>query len=102
MVAPIDGPYLRLSDDDGLIADCRRSRALAFQGRVTLHPTQVAGTQRAYSELAAQRRTVDTFEHAQRAGMAAVQVDGRFVDQLVYQLARRRLAGYESLVDSGE
>jgi citrate lyase subunit beta/citryl-CoA lyase len=107
MTAPIDGPYLRLSDDDGLIADCRRSRGLGFQGRVTVHPKQVASTQRVYSELteeelAAQRRIVEGFEHAQRAGLAAVQVDGRFVDQPVYQLARRRLAGYESLVASGE
>jgi citrate lyase subunit beta/citryl-CoA lyase len=107
MTAPIDGPYLRLSDDDGLIADCRRSRGLGFQGRVTLHPKQVARTQRAYfeltdEELAAQRRIVEGFEHAQRAGLAAVQVDGRFVDQPVYLLARRRLAGYESLLASGE
>ncbi len=107
MVAPIDGPYLWLSDDAGLIADCRRSRGVGFQGRVTLHPKQVASTQRAYSELAdeeiaAHQRIVDAVEHAQRAGLAAVQVDGRFVDQPVYQLARRRLAGYESLVASGK
>jgi citrate lyase subunit beta / citryl-CoA lyase len=107
MVAPIDGPYLKLRHDSGLIADCRRSRALGFQGRVTLHPQQVASTQRVYSELsdeelAAQRRIVEAFEGAQRTGLAAVQVDGRFVDQPVYQLARRRLAGYESLVVSGE
>ena len=107
MVAPIDGPYLRLNDDDGLTADCRRSRALGFQGRVTVHPKQVASTQRAYAELndqvlSAQRRIVEAFERAQVKGLAAVQVDGRFVDQPVYQLARRRLTAYESLMASGD
>jgi citrate lyase subunit beta/citryl-CoA lyase len=67
----------------------------------------VARTQRASfeltdEELAAQRRIVEGFEQAQRAGLAAVQVDGRFVDQPVYLLAQRRLAGYESLLASGE
>jgi citrate lyase subunit beta / citryl-CoA lyase len=106
MISPIDGPYLRLNDEDGLIQDCHRSRALGFQGRVTIHPPQVMPTQRAYSELseeaaAAQRRIVEAFERARASGVAAVQVDGSFVDYPVYQLARRRLAGYEALFRSG-
>ena len=106
MVSPIDGPYLELGDEAGLIAGCRRSRALGFQGRVAVHPQQVASTQRAYSELSdeavtAQRRIVDAFERAERSGVAAVQVDGKFVDYPVYQLARRRLHSYESLVTTG-
>jgi citrate lyase subunit beta / citryl-CoA lyase len=106
MVSPIDGPYLQLRDDAGLIADCRRSRALGFQGRVTIHPSQVAIAQRGYSELSedaveAQRRIVDAFERAQASGVAAVQVDGLFVDYPIYRLARRRLAGYESGLQSG-
>src|SRR6185437_17019303 len=51
MPGPIDGPYLRLDDSPGLLADTRRSRGLGFQGRVALHPRQVDPINRAYSEL---------------------------------------------------
>jgi citrate lyase subunit beta / citryl-CoA lyase len=106
MAAPIDGPYLQIGDEDGLIADCRLSRALGFQGRVTIHPSQVAPTQRAYSELSAeslesQRRIVEAFEEAQAAGVAAVRVDGTFVDYPIYRRALQAVTRYESLSTSG-
>jgi citrate lyase subunit beta / citryl-CoA lyase len=96
MPGPIDGPYLRLEDTDGLIADTRRSRGLGFQGRVALHPRQVDPINRAYSELsdqqlAAAERIVSEFERAEAAGVASIRVDGRFVDYPVYALARARL-----------
>lgn len=103
MPGPIDGPYLRLEDPDGLIADTRRSRGLGFQGRVALHPRQVDPINRAYSELsdeqlAAAERIISEFERAEASGVASIRVDGRFVDYPVYELARARLrrhAAYE-------
>jgi citrate lyase subunit beta/citryl-CoA lyase len=103
MPGPIDGPYLRLDDPDGLIADSRRSRALGFQGRVALHPRQLDPINRAYSELsdeqlAAAERIVAAFERAEASGVASIRVDGRFVDYPVYELARtklRRHAAYQ-------
>jgi citrate lyase subunit beta/citryl-CoA lyase len=96
MPGPVDGPYLRLDDPDGLIADTRRSRALGFQGRVALHPRQVEAINRAYSELsdeqlASAERIVGAFERAEASGVASIRVDGRFVDYPVYELARARL-----------
>jgi citrate lyase subunit beta / citryl-CoA lyase len=96
MPGPIDGPYLRLDDPPGLLADTRRSRALGFQGRVALHPRQVEPINRAYSELsdeqrAAAERIVEAFERAEAAGVASLRVDGRFVDYPVYERAREQL-----------
>lgn len=103
MPGPIDGPYLRLDDPTGLLADTRRSRGLGFQGRVALHPRQVDPINRAYSELSddklgAAERIVEAFERAEAAGVASLRVDGRFVDYPVYELAReqlRRHAAYQ-------
>jgi citrate lyase subunit beta/citryl-CoA lyase len=103
MPAPIDGPYLRLDDAPGLLADTRRSRGLGFQGRVAVHPRQVDPINRAYSELsgeqlAAAERIVAAFEEAEAGGIASIRVDGRFVDYPVYELAReqlRRHAAYQ-------
>jgi citrate lyase subunit beta/citryl-CoA lyase len=96
MPGPIDGPYLRLDDASGLLADTRRSRALGFQGRVALHPRQVDPINRAYSELsdeeaAAASRIVAAFEEAEAEGVASIRVDGRFVDYPVYELACAKL-----------
>lgn len=96
MPGPVDGPYLRLDDETGLLADTRRSRALGFQGRVALHPRQVDPINRAYSELndeqlAAAERIVEAFQQAEASGVASIRVDGRFVDYPVYELAREQL-----------
>jgi citrate lyase subunit beta/citryl-CoA lyase len=96
MPGPIDGPYLRLDDAPGLLAEARRSRALGFQGRVALHPRQVDPINRAYSELsdeqlAGAERIVAAFEEAEAEGVASIRVDGRFVDYPVYELARAKL-----------
>lgn len=101
MAAPIDGPYLRIDDSEGLLRDSRRSRGLGFQGRVALHPSQVAPINQAFSELsseqlAAARRIVEAFEEAEAAGTASIRVGGRFVDYPVYEQARARLRRHEA------
>lgn len=98
---PVDGPYLDIDDTDGLLADSRRSRTLGFQGRVALHPRQVAPITQAFSELndaqlAAARRIVEAFEDAESGGVASIRVDGRFVDYPIYQLARTKLRRHDS------
>jgi citrate lyase subunit beta/citryl-CoA lyase len=101
MVPPIDGPYLALEDEQGLIADSRRVRALGFQGRVAVSPPQVPGIHRAFSELGDEeetrtRRVVEAFEEAEAGGVASLRVDGRFVDYPIYHLARRKLKRFEA------
>lgn len=93
---PIDGPFLRLQDEAGLIADSTHSRGLGFQGRVTVYPPQVRPVQRAYSQMpeadvARDRRVVEAFDEAIARGVASIRVDGRFVDYPIYNLAQERL-----------
>lgn len=104
LVAPIDGPYLRLAGGlDGLLSDSRRSRALGFQGRVALHPDQVPVIARAFSELSADQveaaqRIIDAFESAESRGVASIRVDGQFVDYPLYHRARAKLRRHEAYV----
>jgi citrate lyase subunit beta/citryl-CoA lyase len=99
--APIDGPYLRTDDMDGLLRDSRRSRALGFQGRVTVYPPQVDHVLQAYSELSDEegeraRQVVAAFEEAENRGVASIRVAGRFIDYPTYHLARAKLARYDA------
>ena len=101
LAAPIDGPFLRVDDLDGLLADSRRARAAGFQGRLALHPRQVEPIQRAFSDLseeqlAAARKVVEAFEGAEASGVASIRVDGQFVDYPLYNMARAKLRRYEA------
>lgn len=101
MAATIDGPYLRIDDNEGLLEDSRRSRALGFQGRVALHPSQVTPINQAFSELSSEqlalaRQIVEAFEDAEAAGTASIRVAGRFVDYPVYAQARAKLSRHEA------
>jgi citrate lyase subunit beta/citryl-CoA lyase len=94
--APIDGPYLRISDVEGLEEDCRHSRGLGFQGRVIIYPGQVEPAARAYSELSEEEEArchaiVEAFEAAETSGSASIQVGGGFVDYPIYERAKRKL-----------
>ena len=102
MPSPIDGPYPDIHDLDGLYENTLLSRRLGFQGRVVVYPAQVEPVQRAYSELTPEeleqaRRVVEAFEEAEAAGLASIQVDGRFIDYPLYYRARHRLRLHEAL-----
>jgi citrate lyase subunit beta/citryl-CoA lyase len=101
--SPIDGPYPDIHDLEGLRENTLLSRRLGFQGRVVVYPGQVDTVQRAYSELSEEeaeraRRVVAAFEEAEAAGIASIQVDGRFIDYPLYYRARHRLRLHEALV----
>jgi citrate lyase subunit beta/citryl-CoA lyase len=108
LAKPIDGPFLDLFNEDGLLADTALSRQLGFQGRIIVYPPQVAPAQRAYSLLADEEvqrmsRVVDAFEEAEQRGVASIRVDGQFVDYPIYNRAREKLArhsAYERAVGS--
>ncbi len=102
MPSPIDGPYPDIHDLEGLYENTLLSRRLGFQGRVVVYPGQVDTVQRAYSELTPEeleqaRRIVAAFEEAEAAGIASIQVDGRFIDYPLYYRARHRLRLHEAL-----
>jgi citrate lyase subunit beta/citryl-CoA lyase len=94
--APLDGPFLRIRDAEGMAADCAASRALGFGGRICIHPDQVAPANRAYApeadEVAFAARVVAAFAEAERSGTAAIAVDGVFVDYPVLRKAERIVA----------
>jgi citrate lyase subunit beta/citryl-CoA lyase len=55
----IDGPYLQIRDTEGFTRVARRSAALGFDGKWTLHPDQVAAANEVYSPLQSD------YEHAE-------------------------------------
>ena len=93
---PIDGPYLKLDDDEGCAVSSSWSRRLGFQGKVVLHPRQLPIAAAAFApgerELAWAREVDRAFAEAEAAGVSSIKLaDGTFVDYPVALRARALL-----------
>jgi len=95
MENPIDSPWFHFKETAAFQRSLERSRRGGFQGRMCVHPDQIAAVNAAYlpsaEEVAAAERIVAAFREAERAGSAAVQVDGQMVDYPVVHRAERLL-----------
>lgn len=92
----IDGVQLDLEDDGALAVSCEQGRDLGFDGKSLIHPRQIAAANTAFgpgeAEVESARQIIEGFEAAQREGKAVVVVNGRLVENLHVEEARRLLA----------
>lgn len=92
---PLDSPWFHFKETDAFARALERSRRSGFQGRLCVHPDQIAAVNAAYlpsaEELAAAQRIVDAFREAEARGAAAIQVDGQMIDYPVAQRAQALL-----------
>lgn len=107
---PIDGPFTALADMPGYESSARRARALGFEGKWAIHPSQLAIANRVFSpsdaELSWANRVSTAMQAAIAAGNGAVQFDGRMIDlahvrQAGNLLARQRLIDARTDRDDG-
>jgi citrate lyase subunit beta/citryl-CoA lyase len=95
-VYPLDGVFADLNDEAGLLADSRLSARLGYIGRTVIHPKQIAPVKAAYAvpeaEVIYYKKISAEFAAAEKAGIAAIAVDGKLVDYAMAQRARRVLA----------
>ena len=89
---PIDSPWFHFNEAAAFARSLERSRRGGFQGRLCVHPDQLAPVNAAYlpsaDEVASAERIVTAFAAAEERGEAAVQVDGQMVDYPVVFRAR--------------
>jgi citrate lyase subunit beta/citryl-CoA lyase len=104
-LAALDGVHLDLADDAGLEAACAQGRDLGFDGKTLIHPRTIDAANRAFApsaeEVAAARRIIAAHAGAERAGSGVVVVDGRLVEALHVEEARRTVALAEAIAARG-
>lgn len=92
---PIDSPYMSVADTEGFKHSVARARALGFQGKLCIHPSQVepanAGFLPTERQLKEARRIVEAFEAARARGAAVTLLDGNLVELPVVERARALL-----------
>jgi citrate lyase subunit beta/citryl-CoA lyase len=100
-LAALDGVHLDLADDAGLEAACRQGRDLGFDGKTLIHPKTIDAANRIFApsveEVAAARAVVAAHAEADARGEGVTIVDGRLVEALHVEAARRTLALAEAI-----
>lgn len=92
----MDGPFAGFKDTAGLERSCRIARALGFDGKQCIHPSQLTVVNSilgpSTDEIAHARRIVEACERAASEGKGAVSLDGKMIDAANIRLARVTLA----------
>ena len=93
--APLDTVWVDLQDGPGLEASARAALACGFQGKMCIHPNQVARVNRVFTpsddEIAFAERVAAAFKKAEAEGVASIQLDGKFIDYPIVYRAQRLL-----------
>lgn len=92
----LDGVYNDIKDEAGFRVECEQGRDLGFDGRTLIHPSQVAVANTVFApdeaELTRARAVIAAFDLPENAGKGAIQLDGRMVELLHADMARRTVA----------
>jgi citrate lyase subunit beta/citryl-CoA lyase len=92
----LDGVYNDIKDEAGFAAECLQGAQMGFDGKTLIHPSQIEPCNLAYSpdeaEVEQSRRIIEAFEQAEAEGRGVVTVDGRMIENLHVDNARRVLA----------
>ncbi len=83
-ILPVDGPFGDFSDDEGYIAQARRSATLGMVGKWAIHPKQIALANQVFTPsdeaVAEAREILAAMEDAKASGAGATVYKGRLVD----------------------
>jgi len=89
----LDGVYNDIGDADGFAAECRQARDFGFDGKTLIHPRQIEPCNAAFSpsaeEVETARKIIAAFDLPENENKGVLQVDGRMVERLHAEMARR-------------
>jgi len=97
----LDGVYLDLNDEDGFRASCRQGLEFGFDGKTLIHPKQLDGANEVFapssSDLEFAARIITAFAEARAGGQGVVLVDGKLIENLHVDNARRLVTLSEAI-----
>ena len=92
----LDGVYNDIGNADGFINECRQGVDLGFDGKTLIHPSQIEPCNTAFSPSPAEvewaRKMIEAFDLSENRGKGVVSIDGRMVERLHADMARRTVA----------
>jgi citrate lyase subunit beta/citryl-CoA lyase len=91
----VDTPYAALNDLEGLRAEALEAKALGYDGKFAVHPSQVPVINEVFSPSEEDVRwaemVVEVLDQARKTGRASAELQGTMVDEVHYRIAKRVL-----------
>jgi citrate lyase subunit beta / citryl-CoA lyase len=92
----LDGVHNDIADEEGFRRECAQGHDMGFDGKTLIHPNQIAPCNAAFSpseaEVVQARKIIAAFELPENQAKGVVQLDGRMVERLHADMARRTVA----------
>lgn len=102
---PVDGPFGDFSDDEGYIAQAKRSATLGMVGKWAIHPKQIALANQVFTPseeaVSEAREILAAMEQAKANGEGATVYKGRLVDIASIKQAEVIVAQAELIAANG-
>jgi citrate lyase subunit beta/citryl-CoA lyase len=100
-LAVLDGVHLDLDDDEGFEYACRQAADMGFDGKTLIHPKTIAAANAIFApspdDIASARKIIAAHAQATAQGKGVVVVDGRLIENLHVEEARRVVALAEAI-----
>lgn len=97
----LDAVYNDIEDDEGLGRQCRQGVEFGFDGKTLIHPRQVDAANAAFSPepeaVAWSRTVVAAFDLPENTSKGVLKIEGRMVERLHLEEARRLIAVAEAI-----
>ena len=100
----IDGVFNDIGDAPGFARECAEARDLGFDGKTLIHPSQIEPCNAAFSptedEVESARKIIAAFDQPENLGKGVVRIDGRMVERLHAEMARRTVTIADAIAQS--
>ena len=97
----LDGVYNDINNREGFETECRQGAQMGFDGKTLIHPSQVEICNAVFSpgeeEVGNARKIIDAFREAAAHGKYVATVDGRMIEHLHVEQAKRVVAMAEAI-----
>jgi citrate lyase subunit beta / citryl-CoA lyase len=101
----LDGVCNNFRDMESYAKECRQGRMLGFDGKTLIHPDQIALANEVFSPPAAEvelaRKIIAAFDDPANQGKGVINLEGRMVELLHAEIARRTVAIADAIAARG-
>ncbi len=99
----LDGVYNDFKNTEGLAAECKQARDMGFDGKTLIHPSQIETANTVFAstdaELQLAERIIASFEKAQADSKGVAVLDGKMIEELHVEQARKSLTMSKIIAD---